>query len=179
MIKLSKNSVFHCLFVSDSYLNKFMDPVEVHSVFTLNLLERCIKETITSSTLLESVNAYNTVLHQEPFLQDKPCCLQKIHEYWLRKDCTSRQCSDIYFPHIRTFFAYCTQTNILLLGKNREISYAPWVFSWYLSPERLKWKYLLILECRRNPKIITLIARITEQQIMSNSILILSGYIIV
>lgn len=81
MIKLSKNSVFHCLFVSDSYLNKFMDSAEVHSVFTLNLLERCIKETITSSTLLESVNAYNTVLHQEPFLQEKPCCLQKIHEY--------------------------------------------------------------------------------------------------
>lgn len=34
MIKLSKNSVFHCLFDSDSYLNKFMDSVKVHFVFT-------------------------------------------------------------------------------------------------------------------------------------------------
>lgn len=34
MIKLSKNSVFHCLFDSDSNLNKFMDSVKVHFVFT-------------------------------------------------------------------------------------------------------------------------------------------------
>lgn len=34
MIKLSKNSVFHCQFDSEFYLNKFMDSVKVHVIFT-------------------------------------------------------------------------------------------------------------------------------------------------
>lgn len=34
IIKLSKNSVFHCPFDSDLYLNKYMDSVRVHFVFT-------------------------------------------------------------------------------------------------------------------------------------------------
>ena len=33
MIKLSKNSVFHCKFDSDFYLIKFLDSVKLHFVF--------------------------------------------------------------------------------------------------------------------------------------------------
>lgn len=71
IIKLRKNSVFHHPFDSDLYPNKYMDSVKVHFVFTKNLFQRPIEETITSCTLMEVVKAYNIVFHQEPFLQDK------------------------------------------------------------------------------------------------------------